>query len=65
MIQAVRSTVQLIGNANANMSHLLRERIISDLNKTLSPIVGDTFNFKDAATFLLAQFAKRGKEMVD
>ena len=28
VIQAVRSTVELIGNANANMSHLRRERII-------------------------------------
>jgi hypothetical protein len=30
VIQAVRSTVEVIGNVNANMSHLRRERIISD-----------------------------------
>ena len=66
VIQAVRSTVELIGNANANMSHLRRERIIRDLNKAPLPIVGDDSNFKDAAPLVFGtEFAKKGKEMVD
>ena len=39
--QAIMVTLQLLGNANAHMSHLRRERIIGDMNKSLLPIVGD------------------------
>ena len=62
----VRTAVELIGNANANMSHLRRERVVSDLNKALLPIVGDDANFKEAAPLLFGtEFAKKGKELVD
>ena len=54
VIQAVRSGIQLIGNANAHLSHLRRERVVSDFNKTLLPIVGDDSNLKDA-TVLVAR----------
>ena len=33
VIQAVRTAIELIGNANANMSHLRRERVVSDLRR--------------------------------
>ena len=36
---AVNSAVELIGNANARISHLWREKITSVINKTLLPIV--------------------------
>ena len=66
MIQAVRSGIQLVGNANAHLSHPRRERVVSDFNKSLLPIVGDDSNFKDAAPLLFGmEFAKKGKEMVD
>lgn len=50
-IQAVRTGNILIGNANANLLHLQRERVVSELNKALLPIVGDDENFKEAAPF--------------
>jgi hypothetical protein len=66
VIQAVRSGIQLVGNANAHLSHPRRERVVSDFNKSLLPIVGDDSNFKDAAPLLFGtEFAKKGKEMVD
>ena len=43
-LRAVKAIVQLIGNANSNMSHLQRVRIIGDMNKILLPIVGDDSN---------------------
>ena len=66
VIQAVRTAIELIANANANMSHLRRERVVSDLNKALLPIVRDDSNFKEAAPLLFGtEFAKKGKELVD
>ena len=56
----------IIGNANAHMSYLRRERVVNDLNKSLLPIVGDDLNFKEAAPLLFGtEFAKKGKELVD
>ena len=44
-----------------NMSHLRRERVVSDLNDALLPIVGDDSNFKKAAPLLFGtEFAKKG-----
>ena len=37
IIQAVRAEVELVGNANAHLSHLRRERVIRDLNQSLLP----------------------------
>ena len=66
VIQAVRATIQLVGNANAHLSHLRRESVISDFNKSLLPIVGDAKSFSEAAPFLCGtEFAKKGKEMVE
>ena len=66
MMEVVRTPVELIGNANANMSHLWRERVVSDLNKALLPIVGDDSNFREASPLLFGtEFTKRGKELVD
>ena len=63
---AVKTTIQLVGNVNAHLSHLRRERIISDVNKSLLPVVGDDSNFEEAAPRLFGtEFAKKGKEMVD
>ena len=37
VLQAVKAAVQLVGNANTHMSHLRRERVVTDLNKALYP----------------------------
>ena len=55
VIQVVRSGITLIGNANANLMHLWRERIVGEINKALLPIVGDDNNFKEAAPLSLAR----------
>ena len=48
------------------MSDLRRERVVSDLNKALLPIIGDDSNFKEAAPLLFGmEFAEKGKELVD
>ena len=66
VIRAVRSGITLIGNANCHLLHLRRERIVSDMNKALLPIVGDDDNFKEAAPLLFGtEFAKKSKEMVE
>ena len=66
VLQAVKAAVQLVGNANAHMSHLRRERVVTDLNKALLPIVGDDEAFAEAAPLLFGtEFAKKGKEMID
>ena len=44
VIQAVRSGIEQVRNANANLSHLLRESVVSDFNKSFLPIVGDDSN---------------------
>ena len=66
IVHAVKSGMQLIGNANAHLLHLRRERVVSDINKALLPVVGDDKNFKEAAPLLFGtEFAKKGKEMVE
>ena len=66
VIQAVRSGITLIGNANAHLLHLRRERVVGDINKALLPIVRDDSNFKEAAPLLFGtEFAKKSKEMVE
>ena len=66
MVHAVKSGMQLIGNANAHLLHLRRERVVSNINKALLPVVGDDKNFKEAAPLLFGtKFAKKGKEMVE
>ena len=63
VIQAVKSGMHLIGNANAHLLHLRREKIVRDMNKAILPIVGDDNNFKEAAPFLFGtEFAKKSKE---
>ena len=66
VIQAVKSGMHLIVNANAHLLHLRREKIVRDMNKALLPIVGDDNNFKEAAPFLFGtEFVKKSKEMVE
>ena len=66
VIQAVKCGITLIGNANAHLLNLRRERIVSDINKALLPIVGDDDIFKEVAPLLFGmEFVKKSKEMVE
>ena len=66
MAQAAKTAVELIGNANASISHLRREKVIGELNKALLPVIGDDDNFKEANPLLFGtEFAKKGKDMID
>ena len=66
VIQAVKAGMTLIGNANAHLLHLRREKIVGDINKALLPIVGDEANFKEVAPLLFGtEFAKKSQEMVE
>ena len=66
VIEAVKAAIQLVGNANAHMSHLRRERVVCDINRSLLPIIEDDKMFREATPLLFGtEFAKKGKEMVD
>ena len=63
---AATCAIQLLGNANAQISRLRREKITSSLNKTLVPLSQDDSNFVGAAPSLFgAEFAKKAKDHVD
>ena len=66
VIDATKAAVALIGNANAQISHLRRQKVISQVNKALMPIVEDDSNFQDSAPSLFGtEFAKKCKDLVD
>ena len=66
VIDATKAAVALIGNANAKISHLRRQKVISQVNKALMPIVDDDSNFQDSAPALFGtEFAKKSKDLVD
>ena len=66
VIDTTKAAVALIGNANAKLSHLRRQKVISQVNKALMPIVEDDSNFQDSAPALFGtEFAKKSKDLVD
>ena len=67
MLTVIKTAVQLIGNANAWISQLRREKITSSFNKELlNHLVQGKDNFKGAAPFLLGQdFGKKSKDFID
>ena len=48
-IGATKAAIELIGNANAKISHLRRKKVISQLNKSLLPLVEEDSNFGEVA----------------
>ena len=65
MFQPGTTAVELVGNVNAHLTHLCREQVVNDLNKSLLPVIEDDENFKDAPPLLLGtEFAKRRKHML-
>lgn len=65
-LEAVHTAVHLIGNANARISRVRREKAIMDINKALLPIVQDDSNFTAAAPVLFgSEFGRKSKEHID
>ena len=61
VVRAVKTAVELIGNANAHISNLRRVKVIGDSNKALLPLVGDDTNFVEAPPLLFGmEFAQKG-----
>ena len=62
-LSAARAAIELIGNANAKISHLRRTKVISQLNKSLLPLVEEDSYFEEVAPSLFGpEFAHRSKE---
>ena len=63
---ATSTAVELIGNANARISRLRRERIVTSVNKVLLPLARDDEQFAEAAPHLFGtDFARQSKEFMD
>ncbi len=64
--KATTAAVQLLGNANAHISRLRREKIVGALNKSLLPLVKEDTPYMEAAPDLFgSDFAKRSKEFLE
>ena len=64
--EATSAAAILIGNANAQISCLRREKLVTPINKNLSPLVKDDADFTEVAPNLFgADFSKRVKEHLD
>ena len=64
--EASSATLSLIGNANARISRLRREKLVSSINKNLVPLVKEDSDFQDVPPNLFGpDFSKRAKEHLD
>ncbi len=64
--EAVVAATELVGNASAKMTHLMREKVTTDLNKALLPVAKEETNFKTAPLSLFGtEFAKKAKDHID
>ena len=65
-IDTVKAAIELIGNANAKISHLRRSKVITQLNKSLLPLIEEDSNFDGVAPSLFGpEFARKSKEHVE
>ena len=63
---AALTAVELIGNANARISRMRREKIISSVNKSLIPLTKQEESFSEAPPDLFGSgFAQKSKEFLD
>ena len=62
--EALITASMLIGNANAKLTHLRREKLISAINDNLSPLINfHESQFTDVAPYLFgSDFVKQAKE---
>ena len=65
-LTAVKTALQLLGNASSKVSILRREKITLQMNKSLLPLAKDETKFTEAAPMLFGtEFAKSSKEYID
>jgi hypothetical protein len=63
---ATLAAVELIGNANARISRLRREKLVASINNDLTPLARDDADFVGVAPNLFGpEFTKRAKEHLD
>ncbi len=66
VLKAAESAAELLGNASAKLSQLRREKLTSDFNKSLLPLVKSGMDFSEASPRLFgAEFPKLAKEHVE
>ena len=64
--EASSTAASLIGNANAQMSRLRREKFVTSVNKNLLPLVKDNSDFASVSPNLFGpDFSKRAKDHLD
>ena len=64
--EALITASMLVGNANAKLTHLRREKLISAINDNLTPLIQDESQFTDVAPYLFgSDFVKQAKEYLD
>ena len=64
--EALITASMLIGNANAKLTRLQREKLISAINDNLTPLIQDESQFTDVAPYLFgSDFVKQAKEYLD
>jgi hypothetical protein len=64
--EATLSATTLIGNANAQISRLRRQKLATSINKDLGPLVKEDADFTESAPNLFgAKFTKRAKDYLD
>ena len=65
-MKAATDAIKLLGNASARISHLRRTKVITQVNKTLLPLVEDDSNFVEVSPSLFGpEFAQKSKDLVD
>ena len=64
--EASSAAAELVGNVNAQISRLRREKLVSAINKNLTPLVKEDAEFTEAAPNLFGPgFSKRAKDYLD
>ena len=64
--EALITASMLIGNANAKLIRLRREKLISAINDNLTPLIQDESQFTDVAPYLFgSDFVKQAKKYLD
>ena len=65
-VDTATAALTLIGNSSAQISHLRRSKLVSNMNKALLPLVEDDSNFVDAPLSLFRpEFGQRSKDHVE
>ena len=60
--QALDVTIELLGNASAQISHVWRTKVITHLNKSLLPLLEENSNFGEVAPpYFGLEFAQNQK----